>query len=221
MSPIIPAIIPDSFESLKSTLGRLSFVKGVQVDIVDGQFVPFTSWPYQGEGKLEELGEIAEAFEIELDLMIMAPEEALDACARAGIRRVVIHLESTDSLERILDHHASHTYELGFSILNDTPLDTLTPYISAIDYVQLMGIKDIGSQGQPFDERVIERIRTLRHMYPDLPISIDGSVNRSSISKLAEAGATRFISGSAILKASDPEAVFREFESLVSPQISG
>ena len=77
-----------------------------------------------------------------------------------------------------------------------------------------MGIAKIGSQGQPFDERVLERVRVLRAEYPELTISIDGSVNVETVVLLSQAGADRFVSGSAILKAKNPAEAFHEFEAL-------
>ena len=71
-----------------------------------------------------------------------------------------------------------------------------------------MGIKEIGSQGQPFDERVLSRIRELKSIAPAILVSIDGSVTTETLPRLKEAGALRFISGSAILKAEEPREAF-------------
>jgi ribulose-phosphate 3-epimerase len=78
-----------------------------------------------------------------------------------------------------------------------------------------MGIARIGSQGNPFDERVLERIRALKSLYPDLEVSIDGSVRAETLPSLIEAGATRFAVGSAILHAEDPEEAYRTLSSIV------
>ncbi len=48
MQRIIPAIIPESLDHLTACIERVRpFAHEVQVDIVDGHFVPFTSWPYK------------------------------------------------------------------------------------------------------------------------------------------------------------------------------
>ena len=39
-----------------------------------------------------------------------------------------------------------------------------------------MGIEHIGFQGQDFDDRVLEQIKTLREKFPDLIISVDGEL---------------------------------------------
>jgi ribulose-phosphate 3-epimerase len=150
---------------------------------------------------------------IEVDLMIHEPERALPVYVEAGVQKVVVHLESTTHFADIVDHHRSHAYALGLSISNDTSLDSLMSAIPYADYVQLMGIRKIGSQGQQFDTTVLERVRVIQKEYPTLTISIDGSVNEDTLPLLREAGGNRFVSGSAILGAVDP---LRAYEVLVA-----
>ena len=66
------------------------------------------------------------------------------------------------------------------------------------DFVQVMGIAEIGYQGEPFAEAALGRIRELRQAFPDLVMSVDGGVSSDTIVRLVEAGAQRFVSGSAI-----------------------
>lgn len=216
MRHIIPAVIPQSFDYLEDTLASIRpFTNEVQIDIVDGVFVPFTSWPHKG-GKIADLVTFTTDFDIEMDLMVKHPEEVLREYAETGVKSIVIHLESVSDFAIIQKEKANHGFKLGLSILNDSPLSLLEGYLEDADYVQLMGIAQIGSQGQPFDERVLDRIRELRAKSPNLMISIDGSVNETTIPLLKEAGANRFVSGSAILKSSNPEETFLVFERLAS-----
>lgn len=209
MATVVPAVIPRSRTHLEETLARISpWTREVQIDIVDGNFVPFTSWPYTEEGNIEDLAPLCRDFHIEVDLMIERPEEQIEAYLRAGAERMVIHLESTEHLEDIIEQKSRHTFQLGFSILNDTDLAVLAKELQHADFVQFMGIKDIGTQGQPFDERVLARIREFKSMHPQMPVSVDGSVNTDTAVRLKEAGAERLISGSAILGAPEPRAVY-------------
>jgi ribulose-phosphate 3-epimerase len=140
--------------------------------------------------------------------MIAHPEEALPLYVETGAQRIVVHLESVTDLSYITEHHTAHTYELGFSISNYTPLAVLTNVLHHADYVQLMGIRSIGTQGQPFDEEVLHRITALKRLKPDILISIDGSVNTTTLPRLKDAGAERFVSGSAILGVDDPKRAY-------------
>ena len=199
MSVIIPAIIPRTFEHLSETLQKVMLcTREVQIDIVDGVFVPFTSWPYTEQASLLQLIPLCDDFDIEIDLMTQTPELVVEAYLAVGVKRIVIHLESTQNLEAIIALKQKYNFKLGFSILNDTEIDILTSVIVRADYVQLMGISKIGSQSQPFDARVLERVTMLKAMYPNLQVSVDGSVNAETLPLLKEVGVTRFVVGSAI-----------------------
>jgi ribulose-phosphate 3-epimerase len=215
MSPIVPAVIPKSKAHLDSALRVISsFTHEVQIDIVDGRFVPFVSWPYEEKGDVEDLRELGEGFRIEVDLMIRNPEEVVESYLKAGVRQIVIHLESTEVFAEILAFKNKYDFRVGLSIDNGTPLELLLNNIERADYVQLMGIAQIGSQGQGLDERVLSTIGILREKHPKLLISIDGSVNRDTVMRFREAGADRFVSGSAILDHQDPRKAYQELLSL-------
>ena len=216
MERIIPAIIPQSLDHLRDTfLTIVPPAHEVQIDIVDGKFVPFTSWPYRGSGSVMLLREFCDVAIVEVDLMIQSPEVAIPLYVKAGVQKVVVHLETVRDFEEIVRHRDAHGYELGISVSNTTPLAVLTSACSNVEYVQLMGIHDIGSQGQPFDTEVLERIKYLKNLFPELIISIDGSVNEKTIPLLLEAGADRFVSGSAILNAENPRSAYERLSALV------
>jgi ribulose-phosphate 3-epimerase len=209
MNLIIPAIIPTSREHLLETLAVIQpFTRAVQVDIVDGVFVPFTSWPYSEGGAVLDIQKDIEGFDIEVDLMVMNPEDVIVSYLEAGATSVVVHLESTEKLGDIVALKSQYNFKLGFSINNDTSFETLTDVLEHAEYVQLMGIAKIGSQGQPFDTRVLERISTLKVLSPELMVSIDGSVNLETLPQLIKAGADRFVSGSAILSQESPQDAY-------------
>ncbi len=221
MQHIIPAIIPQTFEDLLEVANTVSgFADEIQVDIVDGTFVPFTSWPYRGSGSVMMLKRITEKLQVEVDLMIMEPERALPLYVAAGVRKVVVHLESVTDIESVLSYRREGSFLLGFSLNNDSDLERLTPYLDEVDYVQLMGIRHIGSQGQPFDEVVLERISFIKKHYPALEISIDGSVNKTTLERLVAAGADRLVTGSAIFGSQDPQSAYQELEALYQKSIN-
>ncbi len=214
---LIPAIIPTSKENLTETLERLSFADEMQIDVVDGEFVPFVSWPYEPEGQVGEVSEMLQKYFVEVDLMVIRAVSAGREWQAAGAKRLIFHLEG-------LTQHEAETAlslkddncEIGFAINNDTDLSLLVSYINKLDFVQLMGIKEIGSQGQPFDERVLERIKTLRKSFPHLIISVDGAVSMETAGKLIAAGANRLVSGSAILKADEPKEAYKKISEILN-----
>lgn len=216
---VVPAVIPESKEHLEETLRLFNtFAPEAQVDITDGIFTSARSWPYtEMESYVESALVALPALSIELDLMIQNPEQSLDAWMGLKPSRVVVHVESTHNLEAVLAHKRTHGYMLGLAFNNDTSLALLHELDrAAYDYVELMGIADIGAQGQAFDERVLARIQEVKARYPDLEVSVDGSVNQATLLLLKAAGADRFVVGSAILNAPDREAMYKTLTQLAA-----
>ena len=77
-----------------------------------------------------------------------------------------------------------------------------------------MGIAEIGEQGHTFDERSIERVSELRDAYPNVPISVDGGVDKGNAGALVAAGASRLAVGSAIWNSGDPAAAFEALRAM-------
>jgi ribulose-phosphate 3-epimerase len=222
MSAIIPAILPTSREDLGGKLARIQgLVDTVQIDIVDGKFANPATWPYvnrlpefaervdEGEA-LPYLGE----FHFEMDLMVADAEQTTGLWIAAGAQRLTIHLESTQYMPKIitdLTEKYGHAKDfapglLSFGIALDiaTDLDALEPYMDSADYVQFMGIAVDGKQGQPFDDRVLQKVRAFRKRHPDTVVQVDGGVSAETLPSLLAAGVDRFVVGSALWKTSHP-----------------
>ena len=215
MIPLVPAFIPNSATEARAILTALSFTNEVHLDVVDGEFVPFVSWPLAPQGDPGEVKALTDRFTLEVDLMVSDPIPLAERFVASGADIIVFHVEtiSPSALKRFADNNP---VSVVVSLHNQTDLKILSEYRAFTDGVQLMGIAQIGSQGQPFDARVLERIVQIKHQYPDWLVSVDGSVKRETIPSLVEAGAERLICGSAIVKAPDPEKAYRSLLELIN-----
>ncbi len=220
---IIPAIIPQSLEDLEE---KLSLVRGisnvVQIDITDGKFVPDRSWPYNKHDeehfekiKTSEVGlPFWQDFCFEVDLMIDKPEDKIEDFIFAGFNRLVVHIESTNEMHEIISKARELDVEIGIAINIDTPNEALEEYVEKVDFVQFMGIRKIGFQGQDFDSEVIKKISALRQRHTDIIISIDGGVSTKNAAHLLSAGADRLVSGSAIFESGSIIDAIERFEDI-------
>lgn len=223
MIEIIPALMPKNYDDLAEKMGLFAGVVSlVQLDIMDGKFVPNRTWPYDPKDAhfakivLQEEGMPEWDFvDFEADLMVENPEDVVGKWAMAGARRIIVHMESMSDFEAIREMVPQDLIELGLAINTTTPLSSLEPYLDQVDFVQCMGIAKIGFQGEVFDERVLEHIRSLRALRPEMPISVDGAVNLETARALVDAGATRLVSGSAILKSGDVSHAVEDLRNLV------
>lgn len=207
MIEIIPAIMPADFADLNEKLSLVAnVVPLVQIDVMDGRFVQSSSWPYRRSD--DNFAKIVaedegmpywEDLDYEIDLMVNKPEDHIDAWIAAGAKRLIVHVESTTILSEIIDR-LKGVVEIGLAIGVDTPLLALDPHIASIDFIQHMGIRKIGFQGEPFEESILERIKQLRQAHSELIMSVDGGVNFDTAPLLVEAGVNRLVSGSAIFE---------------------
>lgn len=229
MIEVIPAILPKDLEDLRDKLAQVSGLTPlVQIDVCDGKFVPSKSWPYI-KGGMEEFARIKaedegfpfwDSLDFEVDLMVKNPNEVVDDWVMAGAKRIVLHLESApnilETIEKMRGEYGTAKdeafgLEIGVALDIQTGNEELYEILdlidqdgdSIIDFVQFMGIDNVGFQGQEFDDRVLEKISDLRDMYPNIQISVDGGVNFDNAADLISAGATRLISGSAIFESDD------------------
>ncbi len=232
MGVIVPAIIPTSRHDLDEKLARLvGIATEVQIDIVDGVFAEPASWPYgAGSNDFAVLSAsggtlpFIEDLSIEVDLMVRDPEQITGSWISAGATRILAHLESTTYLPRLItDLKVKYGHEKGFAsgllsfglaINIDTNLELLEPYLGDVDYVQFMGIKNIGKQGQPFATEVLNRIAVFRKKHPETPIQVDGGVNMESAPLLLNAGVSRLVVGSALWRAPDLKQTYEQFVGL-------
>ncbi len=215
MFTLVPAVIPTSAKQINELLPKLNFASEVQLDVVDGDFVAFKSWPFSPSGSPQEVKSATDHFTLEVDLMTTKPVEAGRAWEEAGADILVFHIESID-LTRFEFFVEKSKVTIAVCANNDTPLEEFWPYAKLADAVQVMGIAEIGSQGQPFDERVLDRIKDIKKTFPRLPITVDGSVNQDTILKLKQVGVSRFVCGSAIVKSDNPEIAYKDLLELVT-----
>jgi ribulose-phosphate 3-epimerase len=230
MSDVIPAIIPKQFADLEEKLGHVSgHVPMVHIDVMDGTFTKEKSWPYLSTPETgNEAGEFLKIVEgvegfpfwedlsFEAHLMVNEPEKYIEDWIKAGAERIIVHIESFKDdahVSRVLallknqfdTKSAFLGIEVGLAINLDTPLEGFLTHILEADFIQLMSIDHDGAQGEKFDERVYERIKELRELFPETIISVDGGVSVGNADDLIELGVNRLVVGSAIFAAEEPE----------------
>src|SRR3989344_1095702 len=213
---IIPAIIAKDFEELKTKLAQVEgLVFWAQIDVMDGVFVSPTTWREPAD-----LEKINSAINLEAHLMVDKPENIIDGWLNSPVRRILLHYESTDAetIKKLLGKIADSGKSSGIALKLETPLwviDFLIDALKAISYkleaVQLMSISEIGYHDHPFEEKVLDRIKTLREKYPNVTISVDGGVNLENAHKILSSGADNLLVGNAIFKSENIKETIEKF----------
>jgi len=210
MIEIIPAIIAEDFRELKKKIRLVEpYVDWVHIDIMDGKFVPYSTW-----SEPKKLKDINTNLKIETHLMILDPFKTVDDWLRAGISRVIIHWESLKlnpegQLKKITEKVKSYKSQIGVALNPETPWQEIKAFVKNLDLVLLMGVNP-GRSGQSFREEILPKIKALREFSANLNIEVDGGVKPENIRKIIEAGANILVVGSAIFEARDVKMAIEE-----------
>ena len=209
---IIPAILPKSFEELEEKLELLKKAylnldlderMMVQIDIISDDL--FGNFDFSMVEKYTDI------FDFELDLMninIGLIGERLNDPPAGGelsnFERIIFHIEDWgENFVGVLPPVGGSTPtefspEVGLAILPKTPTEKISQYLDKINFVQFMGIDEVGYQGSVFNSEVIEKIKEFRKENSEIIISVDGGVNLENAQSLINAGTNRLVSGSVI-----------------------
>jgi ribulose-phosphate 3-epimerase len=208
---IKPAIIPYTLSELETKMDVFkNQTDWIHLDVVDGKFATGASWNNPIDLEL-----IDGRAKIEVHLMVEKPEDVVSSWVTV-VDRLIIHIESTDHLDVLLESLQHTNTKIGLALLLETPLDQIEPYLQTkqIDLVQLMGIENIGHHGEEFSVATLEKIKNLREMWPEGIIQVDGGVNLETAPAAMAAGASSVVVGSAIWKSADPVDTFEQFKKI-------
>lgn len=214
MLEIIPSIIASDFSDLRERLAQLEgLVTWVELDIMDGLFVPNYTWPFSRVRQApEELKQVAGRLKLSVHLMVENPEQVIEDWLPVA-DRIMLHYESTSTLESIIARYGERA-DLGLVLELDTPVSEIGAYLNDVKVIQLMSIKRTGFSGEQFSDEVFAKIEELKSLKPDIQIIIDGGVSLDNAQDLKIAGATGLVVGSGIWQASSVEEAIRQFQSL-------
>jgi ribulose-phosphate 3-epimerase len=217
---IIPSVMPKDVLDLQEITVKLSAIsKSVHVDVMDGVFVSEFSWPYTGKDELGAADRVYNTLKMGAHLMVAHPRPAAHDLIRAGFSRIIAHYESFQSdaeIHEALEVWKGSGVETGLTILADTPLEKVRQFEPFCDFFQVMTIDAVGRQGIPFSPVQLECVRQLREWYPSKPLAVDGGMSRDTVAHAVRAGATRIVVGSAIMKAPNMAASYKELQEIAN-----
>lgn len=174
------------------------FVDGIHYDVMDGKFVPPTTFTVEDFNRLEI------PIFTDIHLMVHHPEEWIEGFADAGANLLTIHYEAEQKDPRsTLEQIKKLGCLAGLSIkpktlVTDVP-DDLWDYA---DVALIMSVEP-GWGGQGFISEVLEKVRYLRGKFHDKDINIDGGINADTGQLACEAGCNMLVSGTYIYKSGD------------------
>jgi len=208
-SLVVPAILTDDKDELEAMARKVeTFAPFVQVDIMDGKFVPSSSIHPR------ELADLDLKIPFEVHLMVEEPLEYLEDCRRAGAQKVIFHYEATREPSKVIARAKGLGMMVGLAVNPETPLSDFLHLLEEIDGVLFLSVNP-GFYGMPFIPEVLDKLVELREAAPDLRTGIDGGIKEGNIAEVAKTGVDDICVGSAIMKQPDPAESWHYLQSLI------
>lgn len=215
---VVPAILPYNFEEIIEKISRVEgLMNSVQIDLCDGVFGREKTWIPAGDETLPG------GFSYEFDIMVNEWRPLVIRALALGASRIVAHVDqfSDADMQELVSYVAPSGIPLGISVSNDKTIDFHAEKIRRAQelypsiYIQVMGIKKIGEQGQFFDESAVERVRMLKQQFGSLSIQVDGGIKPGNVARIVDAGTETLIVGSYLFGAEDPGVALKNLEASV------
>jgi ribulose-phosphate 3-epimerase len=178
----------------------------IHLDVMDGHFVPNLTF---GPDLVRAIRPYSRKC-FDTHLMISPTDAYLEAFARAGSDRLIVHVEATPHLDRTLQAIAGLGKLAGVSLNPGTPESAIEYVLDRIDLILVMTVNP-GFGGQRLIPATIEKIRRLRAMTAGrgIHIEVDGGITAETAPLAIEAGASVLVAGSAVFAQQDYAAAIR------------
>ena len=205
---IAPSILSADFARLGEEVDAVlaAGADWVHFDVMDNHYVPNLTIGPLVCAALRKHGVTAP---IDVHLMVKPVDRIIPDFAAAGATCITFHPETSDHIDRSLQHIRDCGCRSGLVFNPATSLDGLKYVMDKVDMVLLMTVNP-GFGGQSFIDGMLHKLREARRLIDDsgLPIrlEVDGGVKLDNIRRIAAAGADTFVAGSAIFNTPDYRA---------------
>ncbi len=197
---VIPAIlVKDRSELFRRVALVKGLVKEIQIDVMDGEFVPNKT---VGLDDLVLLPGLQGGIHYEFHWMVNDPIKWIEKIAGPHMHLVHIETMSASSLPGILAAVKKSGGRFGLALNPDTQVEKLLPFIGNAERVLVMTVRP-GFSGQKYIYEMEHKVRRLRELFPKLDIEVDGGVNNETISHAYASGANLLVAASAIYDNAD------------------
>jgi len=203
MVKIAPSILSADFTRLGEQVRAVEAagVDRIQVDVMDGRFVPNITF---GTLAVESLRPLTRLI-LEAHLMVQPPEDFIEKFALAGADTIIIHQEATPHLHRAIQEIHGLGKKAGVALNPSTPTTMLSEVLDSVQLVLVMTVNP-GFGGQEFIPQTLEKIRQVRREVSqrnlNIEVEVDGGIHLETAPLAVEAGADVLVAGSAVF---DPQ----------------
>jgi len=201
---IMPSILAGDMGHLEAEIRRCEAAGADQIhlDIMDGVFVPNIS---MGPAVVEMVNRVTD-LPLNVHLMLIRPQEHIEAFVKAGSDTLLIHIEADCDVNETLQKTRDLGCKSGITVNPPTPIDSIFQCLEEgrVDEVLVMSVHP-GFGGQSYIDDAEEKVAEIRRRFPEMPISIDGGIDLDTVKPAAAHGANLFVAGTSLFEAPDLE----------------
>lgn len=220
---IIPTILERSFEEVSN---KIKIIEGVapliEIDVVDNTST--SGYTFQD---VEKIGKINTKSEITLHLQVENPVHFIKKTfvfiplikgKINNVSTVITQMTDKNTVISFLKKCKKIGYKVGVSLKLEESISLIEDVIKDIDLVQFMTAEP-GKQGNPFNQEVLEKIKTFKSLYPNIKTQADGGINENTLPLILNSGIDNVVIGSAIFNSENPKQKYLEFSSAYGTNI--
>ncbi|MFA5105525.1 MAG: ribulose-phosphate 3-epimerase [Candidatus Micrarchaeia archaeon] len=196
---IVPAILAHARHEFEYKMySVLPHAKRIQIDIMDGKFVPNTT---VGENEKVPL---KDSLTVEYHLMVQNPIDYIKLIDNPDAIYIA-HVEAQEGPAEVVRFCKSEGYRVGLAINPATRIEELDRFIEDIEMVLFMTVVP-GFSGQKYMKQVEGKIAEFKKKYPKVPVEVDGGISEENVEGARQAGANLFAAASSIFSSGEVKA---------------
>ena len=199
---IAPSILSADLTHLQDEVDSVRSADWLQVDVMDGHFVPNLSF---GAPVIKSL---KTALPLDIHLMVSNPADRIEEFLKLAVAHITFHAEAvpdTNSRIALVEAIRKGGATAGIALKPRTPVEEIDDMLPDIDLVLIMSVEP-GFGGQAFMPEVLSKAEALRARFPDLMLQIDGGINPETAALARQAGIQNLVAGSSVFGATDRAA---------------
>ncbi len=211
MSVICPTVTAYDLHEYRRQIDAVSdFAQRIHIDLMDGIFAPTKS------PGLDQIW-LPTKNKCDIHLMFQHPAHQLRRILRLDPHLVIVPAEAdAASVDEFIKGIKKTKIRIGISLMPETDPDTrrVSELIKRVDHVLIFS-GHLGYHGGTADLALLDKVKAITALQPQVEIGWDGGVNAASITSLAQGGVAMFAIGSAVQRAADPRVAYEQLQALI------
>ncbi len=179
MKPVVcPTVTATNTRDYSAQLTtKAQFADRIHIDLMDGVFAPTKS---------PELSEIwwPQTCRIDLHLMYEHPEEVLEEIVALKPTLAIIHAEADVRHAHFANKLHENGIKSGLAVLPETSIGEVKTILPSFDHILIFSGNLGHHGGSNVDFGLLDKVKEIKKIYPEVEIGWDGGVNNQNIRQL-------------------------------------